>query len=66
MIGEAWATAIFIPGSTKSMLYWARPVVLLTESRRLSDFPMILKCFGSFSATFSGIGSVAALAARSP
>ena len=66
MMGEAWATAIFMPGIEKSMLYWARPVVFSTESRRLSDFPMILKSFGSFSATFSGTGSVAALAARSP
>jgi hypothetical protein len=55
-----------IPGTRTSMPNTAAPRVFRGVSRRGTAFPMRVKSFGSLRRGFSGTGSFAAAAARSP
>jgi hypothetical protein len=64
--GGRCSTATSMFGKVTSMVNCAVPLVFPGISTRGNFWPMSLKSFGSFSATLSGAGWLAALAARSP
>ncbi len=58
--------ALSMPGILKSIEYIILPTTLSAVSSRFSGLPAIFQSFGSFSAGFSGTGSLAAAAATLP